>query len=372
MKKQVAIQAYTSKRYEIPKRIRDGLNTGTYTPYIVAQEGTSKPFSLAKGGTVALNWSKNLIQRIASKFNGIKFFRGHGKGTNSHAGRTEVGRAAKVYVDEIDGKTSIVSLVPGELDEDICSMEAFIEYDNGQVTDVRDITAVAIASSRDETPAFPGAVSLGQIQCFNEEIVNMKHRSLSFIQCFENGDGAGGGSSQSDFDKLLHGSFEEIKSTIRRRDLWPREVFSVDRILEDRELAPKLKEKLMEGAVTAEEYKKLKDENDANLKELEKFRESERLGKTKDLLDEAIKKRKYSEKQKNAILLWKEEGFFDDVDPSDPASITQALEKGEKRYLSYKNSGLFEDDNAKGSDDEEDEDEGDESSINDIAEGMEI
>lgn len=372
MKKVLHIQAYTNSSYSVPNRVKNSLNkNGVYTPYVVAQEGESNPRSLAQGKNVVLNWSRDLIKRIASKFNGIRFFKGHGKETNSHNGRSSVGRAEKVYIDEIDGKLSVVALVPGSFDEDICSMEASVYAgDNGEVTDVQNISAVAIADSREETPAFSGAVALQQIQCFKE--IGMRKDKLVYIQCFEDRDDPGSGGGGYDRDRGLRMSFEELRDEVRVKKVWARELYSPEQILEDRELAPKIKERLLEGSVSKEDFEKVVKERDNYLTELTTFRDKDRLKEAGSIIEKTINERQYSEKQKKFFKQWHKEGFFNDIDPADENSVRGAMEKGEKRYVEWRDQGIIEDDQARSVTPGEGDEPIDPTNVDDIADNIDI
>lgn len=159
-----------------------------------------------------------MIHRIAQKIKeGTKFFLGHGA-TNSHEGRESVGEVIASFVKDIGGRLShiIIGHFPDETkvkDMDVCSMEADIYTDNENVVgDVNEISGIALGSSDKENPAFPGALRLGTVQCFDEGEKN----------------------KTSNKEKKMALTFEEVKSAIRDMNIHPWQLYDLDDIKNDR------------------------------------------------------------------------------------------------------------------------------------------
>lgn len=192
---------------------------GVLQAYTLAHEGVSHPKVLGEGNQV-LKWPRAVIHRIAEKIkDGTKFFVGHGDNTNDHDGRRSVGEVITSFVKDIGGRLShiIIGHFPDEQnvkDMDVCSMEADIYTDDENVVgDVNEISGIALGSSDKENPAFPGALRLGTVQCFDESRDDKKSR-------------------QKEQDMAL--TFEEVKKAVREMNIHPWQLFELDDIKNDR------------------------------------------------------------------------------------------------------------------------------------------
>lgn len=195
---------------------------GKLQAYVIAHEGTSQPKVLDDRKAKKLNWPKETIQKIASKIKtGIKFFVDHGKDTNSHANRKPVGEVVGSFVKEIGNKLS--NIVIGHFENpddvnsmDVNSMEADVSIDesNNNVVNLNELSGIALGSSSENSPAFPGAVRLASLQCFDKE---------------ENPDGKKGGQEMPTFD--------EVKQFVKDRNVWPSQLFDEDVIKRDHKYA---------------------------------------------------------------------------------------------------------------------------------------
>lgn len=93
-------------------------------------------------------------------------------------------------------------------------MEADIYTDNENIVgDVNEISGIALGSSNMENPAFPGALRLGTVQCFDEGGENQNQR-------------------QKEKDMAL--TFEEVKKAVREMNIHPWQLFDLDDIKNDR------------------------------------------------------------------------------------------------------------------------------------------
>lgn len=252
-------------KQKIPKEKLEALKgKGVLQAYSLAHEGTSHPKVLGEGIQV-LKWPKAVIRQLAEKIKtGTKFFIGH-KETNAQDNRESVGEILNSFVKEIGGR--LVNVIVGHFpnkdkveDMDICSMEADVYTDTENIVgDVNDISGIALGNSDKESPAFPGALRLSTVQCFDEK-----------------------------GDKTM--TLEEIRKAVRDMNIHPWQLFTEDDIKKDREYGKVYTEN---AALKIE-----KDKNEKDFKDL----------KTKS--DEAIKKTELSEASAHLDTLMKE-GFTD-------------------------------------------------------------
>lgn len=167
-----------------------------------------------------LHWTKAVVRRLTSNIQaGAKFFVGHGV-SNSHDGRTEVGEVLTSFVKEIKGKLS--SIVVGWFPEkesvatmDVCSIEANVEVDdyNGYVNDVNEVSAIALGNSSVDSPAFPGAMRLASVQCFEGDENKPK-------------------SNPGEGDEV---TFRDVQDFIKERNVFVHQLYNEQDLKDDRE-----------------------------------------------------------------------------------------------------------------------------------------
>jgi hypothetical protein len=146
-----------------------------FKAFIVGHEGEAKGNMIGVGNIVK-RWYQNIIRKLHDKIKiGLELFHGHAE-TNDHDGRVPIGRVvAKKLMDTWHGLSSLavchIYKDFRHLPLDVASIEADIEMDyepgaNLVVTDVNDVSGIALASSQFEKPGFEGATLLGQLQAF--------------------------------------------------------------------------------------------------------------------------------------------------------------------------------------------------------------
>lgn len=168
-----------------------------------------------------LHWTKAVVRRLASNIQaGAKFFIGHGE-TNSHDGRSEVGEVLVSFVKEIKGRLSnvVVGWFPnGEQvsDMDVCSIEANVETNGDYVDDVNEVSAIALGASAVDSPAFPGALRLASLQCFEEE-----HEETKNLEKVEK----------------MAITFTDVKDFIKERNVFAHQLYTEKDLRDDREFA---------------------------------------------------------------------------------------------------------------------------------------
>jgi hypothetical protein len=181
----------------------------------------SRPKVLGEGSSI-LRWSRAVIHRLAQKIKeGTKFFVDHGENTNSHDGRNAVGQVLTSFVKDIGGKLSniIIGHFPDKEsvnNADVCSMEADIETNGDYVDDVDNVTGVALGNSNVDSPAFPGAVRLNMVQCFDNDNTDDKKQS--------------GRGDQKMPEKI---TFQDVKNAVKEMNIFPRQLYTVEDLQND-------------------------------------------------------------------------------------------------------------------------------------------
>jgi len=214
-----------------PERIREIKKEDPqplFKAFVVGHEGEAKG-NLVGVGNVIKRWYQSMIKKLFAKVNvGLELFNGHASDTNNHEGRTSIGRVvAKKLINDFRGLSvvAVCYIYPNfrHLPLDVASIEADVEmeYEPGAnlfVTDVNDVTGIALASSKMETPGFPGATLLGQLQAF----ATKSHYK----------------------ENCMTPTAEEIRSMIREAELQPSDVFGPKELTADPFVSERMKEKI--------------------------------------------------------------------------------------------------------------------------------
>lgn len=251
-----------------------------------------------------MTWPKELIQKISTKIkNGLKFFVNHSEETNSHENRKSVGEVVGSFVKNIGNKLS--NIVIGYFQDadlvekmDINSMEADISINEntGVVTDMKEMTGIALGSSEINSPAFPGAVRLTSIQCFGIE----DKKTL--------GDEGG---------QEMAVTFDEVKAFVKSNHVYPHQLFDDDMMKSDREFGKLYTENTelkTKNETLQKDFDAYKQKSDEAIKESERINSKALL---KKLMPEGLTK-----KQTTFI----EENF-------DPEKFDDLSESGLKGYI---------------------------------------
>lgn len=145
-----------------------------FKAFVVGHEGDARAF-LVGVGNIVKKWYRSAIQNLFTKIDhGIPLFHGHGE-TNDQSGRTAIGEVVGKKLETIGDRLSAIVacyIYPQfrNLPLDVASIEADIDFEQKQegivVVNVNDVSAIALANRAVETPGFPGATLLGQLQAF--------------------------------------------------------------------------------------------------------------------------------------------------------------------------------------------------------------
>lgn len=119
---------------------------------------------------------------------------------------------------EIGGK--LANIVIGHFPEandvkelDVCSMEADITTENDVVEDVNEISGIALGNSHKEHPAFPGAIRLASVQCFDTEKPGEGERKMG---------------------ETAPLTFEQVRAAVKSMNIYAWQLFSLEDIKNDK------------------------------------------------------------------------------------------------------------------------------------------
>ena len=274
-----------------------------FKAFVVGHEGEARG-NLVGVGNIVKKWFSDMIQKLNDKIKvGLQLFHGHAA-TNDNEGRLPIGEVvAKKLMNIKDRLSSVVVswIYPdySHLPLDVASIEADVDLqgesnENLYVADVNEISGIALGSSMVETPGFPGATLLGQLQAFVEK------QTLQ-ITLFEG-------------DKSM--TLEELKKAIQEAKLKATDLFDRDAILADPLINEQIKEKVSNArGYDIRKTESLIEEKAALQKQLEdagkKIKEHEESIKTLkvetskskvgDLFEDQKKERKLSEQQEKYL-----------------------------------------------------------------------
>lgn len=216
------IQAMAAKvtREELEKNLNPEtmkkLTGKTITPYVIGEEGKSNPRVIGEGSKT-LTWPRAVIRRMAETVKkGTKLFINHNSDSSTN-NREPVGEVVGSFSRMVKGKIQALVLTvlsSGTDGLDICSIEADAEFDrSGNVGDIGKITGIALGSSRENSPAFPGAQRVAALQCFEEDPEDEKIKD-SKDKPLEKG--------EKPMAKL---TFAELKQEIKDMNVFPHQLY---------------------------------------------------------------------------------------------------------------------------------------------------
>lgn len=202
--------------------------------YSAGHEGYSTPVNLsAPGINQVYKWSKNAIKSLAHSIKkGTKLFINHAEGTVSHEGRKPVGEVLTSYVKEVSGKlhSYIVGYFPKKKDVknmDFCSIEADIAtgaYNN--IEEINEVTGIALGSTEEDSPAFPGARLMATMQCFSA-LNKLQFNSSTSENTPEDKTPKEEGNKDVAEEKV---TVETVKTAVSQLNLMPHQLFSEENI----------------------------------------------------------------------------------------------------------------------------------------------
>ena len=183
--------------------------------FVIGHEGEAEGY-LVGVGNIVKRWFKTAVQMLHDKVSaGLQLFNGHGD-TNSHDGRMPIGEVAGKKLMKIrDRLSSVVAcwIYPSyrHLPLDVASIEASVDLQEDRrglyVAEVGDLTGIALGNSQIESPGFPGATLLGQLQAF------AKTKNIG--------------------DEFMDFTIEDVKAFLKAEKVVPSDLFGAERLAED-------------------------------------------------------------------------------------------------------------------------------------------
>lgn len=271
--------------------------------FVVGHEGEARG-NLVGVGNIVKRWFSDMVRKLNDKIRiGLKLFHGHAT-TNDNEGRVPIGEVVGKQLMDVKNKLSSVVacwIYPDfkGLPLDVASIEADVDLsgasmENLKVSGVNNVTGIALGNSQVETPGFPGATLLGQLQAF------IKKQQLQ-ITLFE-------GENEM--------TLEELKNAIKEAKLKASDIFGQDDLMADPLITEQIKEKIKNAKgydyrkfedLTEEKVnlQKQLDEANGKIKEHEetigKLRLETAKSKVDDLFEVQKKERKLDERQEKYL-----------------------------------------------------------------------
>lgn len=272
-----------------PRAIRDIKRedpTPIFKAFVVGQEGEARPKVLGLGATIQ-RWYYSAIEKLTEKLAlGTPAYHNHAA-TNGPAGRQPIGEiVGKAFkkIGDVASAVAVAYIYPAfrDLSLDVASIEADILLPSADVKDfeVRDldvlgVSGIAFGNSALNSPAFPGATLLAQVQAFAEQSVSIQ-----------------GGN-----EKML--TAEQIKAAIAEAKLKPSDLFGSRELSADPLVSEFVDEKTHD--LRGFQIRKLKDaddkvaslskENDELRGKMKTFESKETKGRAREVYDAAIAER---------------------------------------------------------------------------------
>ena len=195
--------------------IKEKDNHPVFKAFTIAHEGVSNGNIIGLGKT-ALRWLTNSVEKIYDKLKlGTKLFYNHVDGTNDSKGRIQMGEVVSKVKQVANGLTNIIAVgyiypMYKDIEVDIASFEGDITLpDNLKNTPtivpekIRDITGIALGSSKKSQPAFKNATLQGALQMMAEG------------------------------EKQMELTFEEVLKFVKNNKVVPSDLYDIDMLKDD-------------------------------------------------------------------------------------------------------------------------------------------
>lgn len=267
-----------------------------FRAYSICHDGISKPKLLNTDSQGPIEWTRKAVQSIKNiALKGIKFFLGHNEDNSTDNRGEPLGEIIANKEMEIDGKVHHIAIgyFPDKdkvKDYDICSHEglwSFIKESGKTIAEkVSKITAIALGNSKEDSPAFPGAVNLGAVQCFENDAGGDPDKNKA------------GGESANNKGKIMALTLKEVNDYIVENKVHISQLpFTIEDVKKDRNLGKIFDE--------AESYKTkittLEADNKKLIQEKEGLVLKEQQLSAKERFDNLIKIGNVTDKQKTFL-----------------------------------------------------------------------
>jgi hypothetical protein len=267
-----------------------------FKAFVVGHEGEARG-NLIGVGNIIKRWFRSAIEKLHEKISaGLQLFHGHAA-TNETTGREPIGEVVgKKILNIHDRLSSVVAcyIYPyfRKLPLDVASIEADVDLQEDAraglyVADVKALTGIALGNSAIETPGFPGATLLGQLQAF------ANHKNL-----------------KGDFMDI---TIEDVKAFIKAESSKPSDLFGAESLAEDPAVKGLIETETRQARAgeyahrkrTEEGFDKTRQEWEDKLKvkdgELLKLRKDAAKAQVGSLFEKQKAERKLDEKQSKFI-----------------------------------------------------------------------
>jgi hypothetical protein len=217
----------------------------TIKVYKIAHVGTAGG-RIVGLGKQAIQYFEDSIKKIVDRLPlATKAFDGHGKDSNSHAGREPVGQVVGKTLKEIGGKLHAIAAMyikPAARGRklDCASIETNLTFeplaDGIRLVDLDEITGIALGDSNLVSPGFSGATMIGAFQAFEEKLPKK------------------GGSTMTR---------EEMQAAIREGGLKPSDLFDSDSLFRDGIVGKLLQTEVIKGQDLTKKLGDARSQNEA-------------------------------------------------------------------------------------------------------------
>ena len=290
--------------------------------FSILQEGKSYPKIINEGHKV-IAWSRKAISTIKDVVTkSVEFFVGHNS-DNTTNGRRSVGEVIADFSQEVNGRLNhlVIGYFPDKEEAkkyDVCSVEADVDMSEAGSINIAQriskLTGIALGNSRQDKPAFAGAVKVGQLQAFAQPADKEDTEKINSMQ----------------ETQKMNITFEQLVKGIKDLRVHPNDVFDMAAMAKDH----------VYGKII-EEHKTLKASNESLTGEVEqlnkKIKLSSEVGTAKNRLDTFLPGT-MTEKQKSFVNLRFKPENFDDL--SDKV-LKDFAENTLKEYAELAKAGLL-------------------------------
>ena len=297
-----------------------------FKAFVVGHEGEARG-NLIGVGNIVKRWFRSAVEKLHEKISGgLQLFHGHAQ-TNDTTGRVPIGEVAGKKLLSIKDKfSSVVAcyIYPSfrHLPLDVASIEADVDLQQDAkaglfVADVNGVTGIALGNSEIETPGFPGATLLGQLQAF------AKHKT-------------------SHVEENMEITIEDVKTFLKAEKIPPSDLFGADALADDPAVKGIVRDATKEAVTGEYAHRKRTEEGfDKTRKELE-AKVQEKEDKIKQLLVETAKTQigPLLEKQKETRKLDEKQVKF--IQIRLPKFAPQKPDELEKEFNAYLDSEVDE------------------------------
>ncbi len=275
------------------ERIKEKDPHPLFQAFVLGHEGNSFPQVVGRKSGAIITWLTNGVKAIYEKLKKkTKVFFNHSE-TNEHTGRNPIGELVGKTLDTINGKLHTIGIIYRypqyrDLKAEVASIETDIDAPENFKTleadefNVRGISGIALASKKNEKPAFPGATLQAAVQFLQSNENEEKKVTPKEVK------------TKMDEDKML--TLKQIMDFINDNKVLPTQLFTVKQIVEDQQVMGHVTENYVPKKTHDEAVQKLTTEKDGYKGKIDRIE----IDKT---VADAIKERKIENEKLEKFLL---------------------------------------------------------------------